>query len=190
MISLMTSYAKSSSAGHRLWTLKGLRIREYCLELVHSWEASSPPLVSLYLQNCTFSARAITACLRSSPELKSLRCRVSKQVAKALNSGRIAGQPKLCPDLQRTVLDTPVLASTDAETLVTVLEEVVCSRCPSTTGPSTCRRPGLRRLDLPNKFLLRTNFTRDSESRTAYIWALLHWNIWSRRRSVLIVNGK
>lgn len=57
------------------------------------------------------------------------------------------------------VLDIPILASADVETLATVLEEVVCSRCLSTTGPSTCRRPGLRRLDLPNEFLLRTKFT-------------------------------
>lgn len=129
--------------------------------LVRSLEASSSPLVELYLYNCSFSARAISACLRLLPGLKNLRCRVSKQVAKALNiSGRIAGQPVLCPELQRMILETPILTSADAESLAAVLEEVVCSRCPLTTGPSACGSPGLRRrLELPNEFLLRTKFT-------------------------------
>lgn len=138
---------------------KDCDFREDWPELVRFLQASSPPLESLYLYDCAFSARAITACLRLLRGLKSLRCRVSKQVAKVLNTGRIAGQPELCPELQRMVLDIPILASADVETLATVLEEVVCSRCLSTTGPSTCRRPGLRRLDLPNEFLLRTKFT-------------------------------
>lgn len=65
----------------------------------------------------------------------------------------------LCPELQRMALETPTLASADAESLAAVLEEVVCSRCPLTAGPHPSGSPGLRRLELPNAFLVRTKFT-------------------------------
>lgn len=118
--------------------------------IVDLLEVSQPPLQSLSLINCPFSETALTACLQLLPELRTLRCCASMQVAKVL--GIIPGQPVLCPNLERIVMEVPTFDSVEAENMATALEDVVRSRFPSAST-------GLLNLDLPSEFVFKTRFT-------------------------------
>lgn len=117
--------------------------------IVELLEVSQPPLQSLSLINCPFSETALTACLQQLPELRTLRCCASIQVANVL--GIISGQPVLCPNLERMVMEIPALDSVEAESMASALEDVIRSRFPSGST-------GLMNLDLPNEFMFKTRF--------------------------------